>query len=110
MNLDNQIISRYGKTPSEDQIKASGGYCPICQDTYHDPVMLHCKHIFCEECVATWFDRDTTCPMCRYPEPTALQLSLLQTMFAGPRCQKTPAGETEPLVNSSNFSKQHLIS
>ena len=28
--------------------------------------MLHCKHIFCEECVATWFDRDTTCPMCRY--------------------------------------------
>jgi len=57
--------TRYGKTPSEDQIKASGGYCPICQDTYHDPVMLHCKHIFCEECVATWFDRDTTCPMCR---------------------------------------------
>ena len=68
MNLNNQIISRYGKTPSEDQIKASGGYCPICQDTYHDPVMLHCKHIFCEECVATWFDRDTTCPMCRYPD------------------------------------------
>ena len=61
-------FSRYGKTPSEDQIKASGGYCPICQDTYHDPVMLHCKHIFCEECVATWFDRDTTCPMCRYPD------------------------------------------
>ena len=27
--------------------------------------MLHCKHIFCEDCVATWFDRDTTCPMCR---------------------------------------------
>lgn len=57
--------TRYGKTPSEDQMKASGGFCPICQDSYQEPTMLHCKHIFCEECVATWFDRDTTCPMCR---------------------------------------------
>ena len=32
--------------------------------------MLHCQHIFCEECVATWFDRDTTCPMCRSDEWT----------------------------------------
>ena len=27
-------ISRYGKTPNPDQMKASGGFCPICQDTY----------------------------------------------------------------------------
>jgi len=57
--------TRYGKTPNQDQMKASGGFCPICQDSYQEPTMLHCKHIFCEECVATWFDRDTTCPMCR---------------------------------------------
>jgi len=57
--------TRYGCTPSPELIKASGGFCPICQDAYHEPTMLHCKHIFCEECVATWFDRDTTCPMCR---------------------------------------------
>jgi len=57
--------TRYGKTPNQDQMKASGGFCPICQDNYQEPTMLHCKHIFCEECVATWFDRDTTCPMCR---------------------------------------------
>ncbi|XP_023347262.1 RING finger and transmembrane domain-containing protein 2 isoform X2 [Eurytemora carolleeae] len=57
--------TRYGKTPTQDQMKASGGFCPICQDNYQVPTMLHCKHIFCEECVTTWFDRDTTCPMCR---------------------------------------------
>lgn len=55
----------YGQTPDPDLMKASGGFCPICQDAYQEPTMLHCKHIFCEECVATWFDRDNTCPMCR---------------------------------------------
>merc|ERR550519_44411 len=57
--------TRYGEVPNQDQIKASGGSCPICQDSYQEPTMLKCSHIFCEECVATWFDRDTTCPMCR---------------------------------------------
>jgi len=57
--------TRYGKSPTADEMKSSNGFCPICQDTYQEPTMLHCKHIFCEECVATWFDRDTTCPMCR---------------------------------------------
>ena len=23
------------------------------------------QHIFCEDCVAMWFDRERTCPMCR---------------------------------------------
>ena len=61
----NPFFFSYGKTPSDDEMKKAGGYCPICQDNYQEPTMLHCKHIFCEDCVATWFDRDTTCPMCR---------------------------------------------
>ncbi|XP_060526393.1 RING finger and transmembrane domain-containing protein 2 isoform X2 [Cylas formicarius] len=24
-----------------------------------------CRHIFCESCVSTWFDREQTCPLCR---------------------------------------------
>ena len=28
------IYERYGKTPSPDQMKASGGFCPICQVNY----------------------------------------------------------------------------
>ena len=30
----NNLMFRYGKTPNSDQMKASGGFCPICQDTY----------------------------------------------------------------------------
>lgn len=58
-------FQRYGKSPSHDELKASGGTCPICHDNLSEPTKLHCKHIFCEECVATWFDREKTCPMCR---------------------------------------------
>lgn len=58
--------TRYGSSPSDQDLKANGGgVCPICHDSIKEPAMLHCKHIFCEECVSTWFDRERTCPMCR---------------------------------------------
>jgi len=57
--------TRYGNIPSSDELKATGETCPICHDNLREPTKLHCKHIFCEECVATWFDREKTCPMCR---------------------------------------------
>ncbi|XP_072163412.1 E3 ubiquitin-protein ligase RNFT2-like [Diadema setosum] len=56
---------QYGTTPSQDQMRRVGEACPICQDTFQEPIQLACKHIFCEDCVALWFDRERTCPMCR---------------------------------------------
>lgn len=29
------------------------------------PVRLDCSHVFCEECILEWLERDRTCPMCR---------------------------------------------
>lgn len=55
----------YGTRPSQSDVKSREEHCPICQDDYKDPVMLACKHIFCESCVTVWFDREKTCPMCR---------------------------------------------
>ena len=55
----------YGKSPTDEQLKTAGTQCPICYDTFRTPTLLHCKHIFCEECLITWFDRERTCPMCR---------------------------------------------
>lgn len=55
----------YGRPPTSEQTKAVGDTCPICQDDFKRPTMLVCNHIFCEECVSVWFDRERTCPMCR---------------------------------------------
>lgn len=52
-------------SPNKDQLQTAGGQCPICHDEYADPVLLQCRHIFCEACVALWFDREQTCPLCR---------------------------------------------
>lgn len=58
--------TRYGRTPGKELIIEAGEACPICQESMEDPIELNqCKHIFCEECIVMWFDRERTCPMCR---------------------------------------------
>ncbi|VVC35349.1 Zinc finger, RING-type,Zinc finger, RING/FYVE/PHD-type,Zinc finger, RING-type, conserved site [Cinara cedri] len=54
-----------GTVPSKEQLSVAGNNCPICHDEYATPVLLQCHHIFCEACVAKWFDREQTCPLCR---------------------------------------------
>ncbi|KMZ65528.1 hypothetical protein ZOSMA_31G01160 [Zostera marina] len=44
---------------------AAGDLCAICQEKMHAPILLRCKHIFCEDCVSEWFERERTCPLCR---------------------------------------------
>ncbi|XP_012253632.2 RING finger and transmembrane domain-containing protein 2 [Athalia rosae] len=56
-----------GVSPSKEQLTAAGGICAICHEEYATPVRLRCKHIFCETCVSTWLDRESTCPLCRAP-------------------------------------------
>lgn len=59
------LLQNLGISPNKDQLQTAGSQCPICYDDYKNPVLLHCSHIFCETCVATWFDREQTCPVCR---------------------------------------------
>ena len=70
--------------PTIEDLKTCGGICPICHDNLKDATMLHCKHIFCEECVATWFDRERTCPMCRAQVSKSLSIFLLIGSLGGP--------------------------
>ncbi|KAH9965022.1 hypothetical protein BGW80DRAFT_1209904 [Lactifluus volemus] len=49
--------------------------CPICLDTFRDPVVTPCGHLSCDACIKTHIraSRDlygATCPTCRAPFPT----------------------------------------
>uniref|UniRef100_A0A1D1Z7X1 RING finger and transmembrane domain-containing protein 2 n=1 Tax=Anthurium amnicola TaxID=1678845 RepID=A0A1D1Z7X1_9ARAE len=55
----------YGSYATTEQVIAAGDLCAICQEKMHAPILLRCKHIFCEDCVSEWFERERTCPLCR---------------------------------------------
>ncbi|KAH7542853.1 hypothetical protein FEM48_Zijuj02G0119100 [Ziziphus jujuba var. spinosa] len=60
----------YGSYATTEQVNAAGDLCAICQEKMHAPILLRCKHIFCEDCVSEWympflFERERTCPLCR---------------------------------------------
>ncbi|KAG9140824.1 hypothetical protein Leryth_025226 [Lithospermum erythrorhizon] len=55
----------YGCHATSEQVNAAGDLCAICQEKMHAPILLRCKHIFCEDCVSEWFERERTCPLCR---------------------------------------------
>ncbi|PWA43672.1 RING/U-box superfamily protein [Artemisia annua] len=55
----------YGSNATPEQVIEAGDMCAICQEKMQAPVLLRCKHIFCEDCVSEWFERERTCPLCR---------------------------------------------
>ncbi|KAJ8751508.1 hypothetical protein K2173_016736 [Erythroxylum novogranatense] len=55
----------YGSYATSEQVNAAGDLCAICQEKMHAPVLLCCKHVFCEDCVSEWFEHERTCPLCR---------------------------------------------
>ncbi|KAH9619294.1 hypothetical protein KSS87_021554 [Heliosperma pusillum] len=44
----------YGAHATSEQVTAAGDMCAICQEKMHAPILLRCKHIFCEDCVSEW--------------------------------------------------------
>ncbi|XP_076894107.1 uncharacterized protein LOC143546295 [Bidens hawaiensis] len=55
----------YGSHATAEQVSEAGDLCAICQEKMQAPIILRCKHIFCEDCVSEWFERERTCPLCR---------------------------------------------
>ena len=49
--------------------------CSICLDTYTDPKLLQCFHVYCRKCLVKLVGRDQqghlilTCPICRHDTP-----------------------------------------
>lgn len=56
----------YGRYLDKSETSAEA-CCPICQEPASSAVKLECSHVFCEDCITEWLerDKDKTCPMCR---------------------------------------------
>uniref|UniRef100_A0A8C6UY22 Uncharacterized protein n=1 Tax=Neogobius melanostomus TaxID=47308 RepID=A0A8C6UY22_9GOBI len=92
--------------------------CPVCLDTFKEPVSLGCNHSFCSSCLQNYWDKHNTknCPVCRrksskdFPEVNfALkQLSLSFKAEEGV-CSKRPRTEAEEGVCSKHPSVPALF-
>nr|CCA15828.1 conserved hypothetical protein [Albugo laibachii Nc14] len=73
----------------EDVVEAGSTDCSICYERMKRPVKLSCSHIFCEECVSEWLDREHSCPLCRASVRSA-DSSITQTNSARFPIQSRP--------------------
>ncbi|KAM9320797.1 E3 ubiquitin-protein ligase RNFT1 [Gastrophryne carolinensis] len=55
----------YGVAATKRQCSEADDLCAICQAEFRKPTVLMCQHIFCEECISLWFNREKSCPLCR---------------------------------------------
>ncbi|KAM8975204.1 E3 ubiquitin-protein ligase RNFT1 isoform 2-T2 [Pelodytes ibericus] len=55
----------YGTAATKRQCSEADEICAICQAEFRKPTALICQHVFCEECISLWFNREKTCPLCR---------------------------------------------
>jgi SNF2 family DNA or RNA helicase len=54
-------------TGIEDKIKLKDEDCVICMDTFDNPTLTPCGHIYCLECIQLSLKNNNKCPQCRKP-------------------------------------------
>ena len=81
---ESQAVAKQALEKLEDQLT-----CAICLDTFKDPRMLNCFHVFCKDCLQRLVVTDSQgqlslrCPTCRRSTlfPPATDVSGLQSAF-----------------------------
>jgi hypothetical protein len=55
----------YGRYLTKAEVAAGGAdlSCPICMHACAAPIRLDCSHVYCEDCLAEWLEREPTCPL-----------------------------------------------
>jgi SWI/SNF-related matrix-associated actin-dependent regulator of chromatin subfamily A3 len=73
--------------------------CPICLDSYKDPLITKCAHIFCTACIERVIETQHKCPMCR------AELDSLATTTVKPAKEVAapPASAQEQLANKESL-------
>lgn len=68
LHITHYVVGKmeFGRYANEEDISRCGTQeCSICYDSFLNPIIIPCKHIFCEHCISEWLDAYNTCPVCR---------------------------------------------
>ncbi|XP_077980164.1 E3 ubiquitin-protein ligase rnf213-alpha-like [Glandiceps talaboti] len=65
MTFIENFLKKCNETASKQHFKYGVHECDVCQEAIKEPVVLPCEHVFCLQCVKTWFRiQKRTCPKC----------------------------------------------
>ena len=59
---------RYKEKLNDGLMTSKNWICSICLDDFDetkDIVYLDCQHIYHEDCIIEWINKDPSCPLCR---------------------------------------------
>ncbi|XP_060784639.1 E3 ubiquitin-protein ligase TRIM35-like [Neoarius graeffei] len=84
--------------------------CPVCREIFTDPVVLHCSHSVCKECLQQFWEINTfrECPLCRrqspvYDPPINLALKNLCELFLQERKPRSSGSEAVCRLHSEKL-------
>ncbi len=64
-HCNGNAMVEFGRLATDDDL-CDVSECCICNEAVRKPaIVLECSHIFCEDCLQEWLDRENTCPLCR---------------------------------------------
>eukprot|EP00940_MAST-03C_sp_MAST-3C-sp2_P002388 g2388.t1 len=84
--------------------------CPVCLDTFHKPVSLHCGHSLCKDCADSKRRIGSAeCPVCKVPFPDVLRPNLalcaIVEQFAEKKTKKKVANQERITKTRRNRKK-----
>ncbi|KAF2854582.1 hypothetical protein T440DRAFT_441724 [Plenodomus tracheiphilus IPT5] len=79
--------------------------CPICLDTYEDPVITKCAHVFCLNCIDRVIETQHKCPMCRAELDTTASTTVKPTQKKSLLSGAPPTLTQEQLADKASLEK-----
>lgn len=106
--IESLPVFRFGSLRGQ---KAEGLECAVCLNKFEPSEILRllpkCKHAFHVECVDTWLDAHSTCPLCRYQvDPEDI---LLISHENGPQSERKSVSNSASSVSSSPVKEKQRI-
>ena len=85
-----------------EKADASATNCPICLEVILecDAHALPCSHLFHRSCAEEWFQRKSTCPVCRSRTDSTAPTNTVRVSQLAPRPPPPPDLELESLLQS----------
>jgi E3 ubiquitin-protein ligase MGRN1 len=73
-------------------------HCVVCLTNRKNTTVLPCRHFcMCDECAKLLLKRTRTCPMCRLPISSVLNIQIRQSDANGVAAAPPTAGASEPV-------------